>query len=82
MSANGTRPAILIHELFSGDGPYGHVAEHFLASVCSHCGGGVEREGAHFRDDAYLCQPCGARGFGQATQAVRPSGTVTVVPAT
>jgi hypothetical protein len=64
MSANGTRPALLLGELFSGDGPYARIAEDFVAAVCSACGGNVDREGAEHHDAGYLCTPCRVRLVG------------------
>ncbi|MDX1690018.1 MAG: hypothetical protein R3290_03230 [Acidimicrobiia bacterium] len=66
MSANGARPALLLRELFSGDGPYASIAEDFVASICSACGGRVDREGAEHHDAGYLCSSCRTRLIGTA----------------
>ena len=56
---NGTRPAVLITELLSGDGPFVRMAEAFLSSVCTGCGRSVPRDGTYHLD-GYYCPVCWA----------------------
>lgn len=58
--SNGTRPGVLLSELFSGDGPFVAVAEDFLASICTACGRTVDRNGVH-DGRGYYCSACWAR---------------------
>jgi len=60
---NGTRPGVLVHELFSGDGPHIGVAEDFLTNRCTSCSRVVGRDGI-YHDAGYLCTPCWARVSG------------------
>jgi hypothetical protein len=55
--SNGTRPGVLVRELFSGDGPHVGVADDFLTSRCTTCSTLVERDGI-YHDVGYLCTPC------------------------
>ena len=61
--SNGTRPGVLVRELFSGDGPHIAIAEDFLANTCTGCGAAVPRDGVH-HDAGYLCPNCWARVVG------------------
>ncbi len=58
--SNGTRPGVLLSELFSGDGPFIAVAEDFVASICTACGRTVDRNGVH-DERGYYCSTCWAR---------------------
>lgn len=58
--SNGTRPAVLMSELFSGDGPFLEVAEDFVASLCTWCGRSVDRNRLN-DDHGYFCSSCWAR---------------------
>jgi len=60
---NGTRPGLLVRDLFSGDGPYEAIAEDFVTSRCSGCAGPAGRDGIH-HDAGYLCVTCWARVSG------------------
>jgi hypothetical protein len=55
--SNGTRPAVLVSELLSGDGPFLRGAEDFVARVCTGCSSVVERDGMHY-GDGYYCSAC------------------------
>jgi hypothetical protein len=57
--SNGTKPGVLLSELFSGDGPYVAVAEDFVAAVCAGCGRTVDRNGVH-DGRGYYCSTCWA----------------------
>lgn len=59
MSSN-TRPAILTHDLFRGDGPHRDLADRFLDGVCVLCGGSIGREGRE-GDERWFCLTCWAR---------------------
>jgi hypothetical protein len=55
--SSGTRPAILLRDLLSGDGPHRDLADRFVAGTCIRCGvkvGDARREGA----DRGLCEEC------------------------
>lgn len=54
---NGTRPGLLLHELLAGDGPFGKLADRFVAAACSGCGISVARE-APSDDEGYWCIRC------------------------
>ena len=58
--SNGTRPAVLVTEMFSGDGPFARFADDFLASICSICDGRVDSQG-RLTDDGAICSACFAR---------------------
>lgn len=55
-----------MRELFSGDGPYARIAEDFVASICTVCGGRVDREDSENNDAGYLCSPCRVRLIGRS----------------
>ncbi len=57
---NGTSQAILVTDLFSGEGPYDFVAEAFLTQTCSRCLAPVTEE-TQFTFDGFLCVPCSDR---------------------
>jgi hypothetical protein len=61
--SNGTRPAVLVTELLSGDGPFVRMADAFLASVCAGCNRTVPRDGGHHQDGFY-CPACWIRAAG------------------
>jgi hypothetical protein len=54
---NGTSQAILVRELFVGDGPHGRIAEDFVAQRCSRCGVPTADD-VRFHDHGYLCSGC------------------------
>ena len=55
---NGTSEAVLVTDLFSGDGPYDFVAEAFVTQTCSRCASPVGDE-AQVSADGFLCVSCG-----------------------
>jgi hypothetical protein len=57
---NGTSQAILVTDLFSGDGPYDFVAEAFLSQTCSRCLAPVTEE-SQFTVDGFFCVRCSDR---------------------
>jgi hypothetical protein len=59
--SNGTTPAILLHELLSGDGPHGEQADRFVAGHCIRCGDLVVADEFLARSgEATACGPCRA----------------------
>ncbi|MEX0825929.1 MAG: hypothetical protein WD184_04130 [Acidimicrobiia bacterium] len=61
--STGTTPAILLHELFSGDGPHGEQADRFVAGSCIRCGEAVVADDFLTRSgEAAACGPCRASG--------------------
>lgn len=54
---NGTSRAVLVRELFRGDGPFLTIAEDFLAQRCGFCQHPVDDE-ARFTGDGYWCSDC------------------------
>jgi hypothetical protein len=54
---NGTSQAILVTDLFSGDGPHDFVAEAFLTQTCSRCAAPASEE-TQFAFDGFLCASC------------------------
>lgn len=57
---SGTRPGILVRELFLGDGPHARIADDFLTNRCSACTQPVGRDGIH-HEAGYLCAQCWTR---------------------
>lgn len=58
---NGTSQAVLVADLFSGDGPHGAMADAYLGQQCSHCAAPVGDE-ARLSLEGFLCVRC-ARVF-------------------
>ncbi len=54
---NGTSRAVLVSDLFRGDGPFASIAEDFLTLRCGFCGHPVDGD-AHFTPDGFWCGPC------------------------
>ncbi|MGA9595949.1 MAG: hypothetical protein WBV06_07315 [Acidimicrobiia bacterium] len=54
---NGTSSAVLVGDLFRGDGPFLSMAEDFVAMLCGFCGQPADAE-ARFTIDGYLCSDC------------------------
>jgi hypothetical protein len=54
---NGTSRAVLVSDLFRGDGPFIALAEDFVAMVCGLCGQPADAE-ARFTIDGFLCSAC------------------------
>lgn len=54
---NGTSSAILVRELFTGDGPHVLVAEDFVADRCTFCGQSAA-DGARFSEAGFVCDLC------------------------
>jgi len=54
---NGTSRAVLVRDLFRGDGPFVAIAEDFLTSRCGFCGHPVDND-ARFTVDGYWCSEC------------------------
>jgi hypothetical protein len=55
-----TRPAVLLTELLTGEGPHQDLADNFVAAECVGCGGDVGRQG-RVDDDRWWCPTCWAR---------------------
>ena len=58
---SSTRPAILLNDLFSGDGPHGDLADRFVEGRCVQCGTAVARGGRE-GDERWYCLTCWGRG--------------------
>jgi len=56
---NGTNRAVLVRDLFSGDGPFEWLAEDYLAQRCSRCRIPTDDD-VRFHDNGFLCPPCWA----------------------
>lgn len=56
---NGTSRAVLVRDLFRGDGPFLTIAEDFVAQVCGFCQHPVDDD-ARFAGDGYWCSDCAA----------------------
>ena len=54
---NGTSRAVLVRDLFRGDGPFRDIAEDFVAMECGLCRGSVDPD-ARFTVDGFLCSAC------------------------
>ena len=54
---NGTNRAVLVRDLFSGDGPFSWLAEDYVAQRCSRCGTPTDDD-VRFHDDGFFCPPC------------------------
>ena len=54
---SGTNRAVLVRDLFSGDGPFSSLAEDYVAQRCSHCGVPTD-EDVRFHDRGLFCPPC------------------------
>lgn len=54
---SGTNQAVLIRDLFTADGPYDTLADHFVAGVCSRCGIQGDDQ-TRFIGNLYLCEAC------------------------
>jgi hypothetical protein len=57
---SSTRPAILLGDLFGGDGPHGDLADRFVEGRCVHCGAAIARDGRE-GDERWYCMTCWAR---------------------
>lgn len=55
--SNGTRPAVLLGDLFSGDGPHLDIADRFVAGRCIRCGELVP-SGRSDGDERWWCPTC------------------------
>lgn len=42
--SNGYSNAVLVRELFAGDGPFVHIAETFVAARCAGCGSELDHD--------------------------------------
>lgn len=60
---NGTSQAVLVTDLFGGDGPYLVVAEAFVSQSCSRCAAAVDDD-AQFAAEGFLCVACRDGGGG------------------
>jgi hypothetical protein len=58
--SNGSRPAVLLSDLFRGEGPHRELADRFTAAQCVVCGGDVGRL-ARSEDEHWFCPVCWAR---------------------
>ena len=57
--SNGVTSAILLHELFSGDGPHDEQADRFVAGHCIRCGNAVRSDEFLVRSgEATACSAC------------------------
>ena len=54
---NGTSRAVLVHDLFRGDGPFESIADDFVAQLCGFCNGVVDDD-ARFTFDGFWCSAC------------------------
>ncbi len=54
---NGTSRALLVGDLFRGDGPYLATADDFVAMRCGFCGHPVDDD-ARFTADGFWCSAC------------------------
>jgi len=54
---NGTSRAVLVDDLFRGDGPFIDMADDFVAMHCGFCGQPVDPE-ARFTFEGFLCSAC------------------------
>ena len=56
---NGTSRAVLIRDLFRGDGPFVAIADDYVAQTCGFCQQVVDDD-ARFTGDGYWCSACAA----------------------
>lgn len=54
---NGTSQAILVTDLFRGDGPHHRIADAYVAMRCSRCATPVSDD-AHLSTGGFLCPRC------------------------
>jgi hypothetical protein len=54
---NGTSTAVLVADLFRGDGPFTSIADDFVAMMCGFCGHAVDVD-ARFTVDGFVCSAC------------------------
>ena len=54
---NGTSTAVLVGDLFRGDGPFLETADDFVAQRCGFCDHPVDTD-ARFVGDGYWCSSC------------------------
>jgi hypothetical protein len=54
---NGTSRAVLVSDLFRGDGPFTAMADDFVSMLCGFCGQPVDPE-ARFTIEGFLCSAC------------------------
>jgi hypothetical protein len=54
---NGTSMAVLVGDLFRGDGPFSDIADDFVAQRCGFCDHPVDVD-ARFVGDGYWCSAC------------------------
>lgn len=55
--SNGSRPAVLLSDLMSGDGPHRDLADRFVSGRCIRCGA-IVREVRRETTDRGLCEDC------------------------
>lgn len=58
--SGSTRPAVLLRDLLSGDGPHHALADRFVEGRCVACGSAIPREGRE-GDERWYCHTCWAR---------------------
>ena len=56
---NGTNRAVLVRDLFSGDGPFSSIAEDYIAQLCTRCAVPTD-DYMRFHANWYLCTTCWA----------------------
>lgn len=54
---NGISTAVLVTDLFRGDGPFSSIADDFVAMMCGFCGKPVDAD-ARFTTDGFVCSAC------------------------
>lgn len=54
---NGTSTAVLVTDLFRGDGPFTGIADDFVAMMCGFCSQVVDADG-RFTIDGFVCSTC------------------------
>jgi hypothetical protein len=54
---NGTSTAVLVTDLFRGDGPFTGIADDFVVMVCGFCGNRADSD-ARFTNDGFVCSAC------------------------
>jgi hypothetical protein len=61
---NGTSQAVLVGDLFSGEGPHLHVADDFVRQRCTSCSRDVSADDAQLTEHGYLCAGCALVAIG------------------
>lgn len=59
---NGTSQAVLVGDLFAGEGPHLRVADDYVSQRCTACRRDVADDDARLTEHGFLCAGCSVPG--------------------